>query len=324
MLSFKGFSEFLNEMLVNHEPGGTMVIAFRQWLWVINHTSNQLEDIVNKLTESHPRGKELLNNLKNKDIFGITQWIKDYFPDALTGYWSEKNKDLHLDINPSLGVSVTTSPLVRKVTAELKANKVHYTSFEEKNITKKTRQIKGNWDAIWYHGTSTNYIEDILRLGLKPGESSSNYADQGVYHNDIIFLTSKLEEAQHHGFHTTEKVGGLPIVVQVNRLPDKSLIKPDYDVDHIASRNTYATPPSDKYDPIFSVDSMKASKHAGLIGYQGRIPATYIDAVIVHSESREKWIRIRDLDRLKKHLVNWGEEFWYRYGEPVVPKRSRY
>jgi len=313
-------------MFVNREKGGDTVIAFRQWLWVVKYNSDKGEEIADKIAEAHPKGKELLTHLREKTISGVSEWVKDYIPDALVANWSSDKKILWL--HSSSMTSATTSPLVRKVAIELRAKSVQYEALDgnerDYTVTRRRGQLRGNWDSVWYHGTSTKYLEDILRLGLKPGESDSNYADQDIHHEELIFLTAKIEEAQYHGWHTARKVGGLPMVVQINHIPDKARLEPDYDVDKIASRNTYNSPEPKDYDPVFSVDSMRASKHAGLVGYRGRIPANRIDAILVYSENRGNWVRIRDLARLRNVLSRYGDDFWYRYGEPALPNRRRY
>jgi len=322
----EGFRQFLNEMYVSREKGGTLVIAFRQWLWVVTRDNPDVLHIADAIAGVNPHGVDLLGHIRDVDAESISQWVNEYIPDALVATWDQRSRTLWMH-GGNMGLSPTSSPLVRKVALELGARKVQYEAHageRETTVSKGRKQLKGNWDVTWYHGTSSRYVGRILSLGIKPGESDSNYADQGIVHDESVFLSAKLDEAQYHAFHTVRKKGGIPVVLVVDRIPDKSLLEPDYDVDAAASQSHYNVRPRRDYDAAFAADSMSASKHVGLVGYKGRIPATHISAVLIHTEHGENWRRVKDLARLKKALDRYGEDFWYRYGEPASPSRSRY
>jgi len=327
MKKFEGFNHFLTEMIVNKEQSGNIIIAFRQWLWIVNYNSDKYFEILNSILSVHPQRDKLRKLISRiDDIESLISWLNDYIPDVLCGCLINHGNTLQIN-QSSMTISLTTSPLVKKVARELGVKNVNYSYYDEDDedavLRKKVKSLRGNLDVIWYHGTTSKYLYDILRLGLKPGERGSNYIDQDIVHDDIIFLAAKLDEAQHHAWHTVNRVGGHPIVLQVNKIPDKSLIIPDYDVDRLSSQNIYNHFGSREHDAIYSTDSNRAMKDAGLIGYKGRIPASMFSAVILYSSYSKKWIRFRDLSRLRRILIDYGEDFFQRYGDPVVPTRRR-
>ena len=139
-----------------------------------------------------------------------------------------------------------------------------------------------------YHGTTSNYLENILKFGLVPGESKTNY--EGISHPTAVFFSSRMEEAQHHAVHTAGKVGGDPVIVNL-KVPDPDLLIPDYDVD-MGAGDTGC------YDYIchtlrsrqagnLDTDSFSLSREVGVYGYKGRVPSSAIFAYDILMNAEE-------------------------------------
>lgn len=85
-----------------------------------------------------------------------------------------------------------------------------------------------------FHGTSTNYLRQILFKGLIPGKGETNF--KNIYHKNRLFYTSSLAEAQFYARTASSNVGGIPIIFGITTKNfDLSKIDLDYDfyVDYI-------------------------------------------------------------------------------------------
>lgn len=309
------FRKFLSEMLVHRlDVQSNDFIAFRGHIWFLNdRDESSIEKIVSVITKEHPKAPQSLMDAKDLND------IRDYVPDSITGSWDSKNKILY--INTDYNVSPKTSPLVKKVVQTLGVKKVSYETIDSPQGEREVRigktNIKGDWQDRGYHGTTSAYIDEILTNGLMPDQKDSNWADQNIHHPDKVFLTNKIDLAKFHAVRTAgkETSKGIPVVIEF-KIPDKALMYPDFDIDALSNRTNYAHQyPRKDYDGIFSVDSMRASKHAGVFGYKGRIPASQILRFLVYSQYAKKWVAINDVARLKNVLKQRGEEFWIRYGD---------
>jgi hypothetical protein len=299
-------------------------IAFRENLWVgsYNQIEKVSENIIETILKSHPKREQLEEYVSNHSDDNACNFVKDYIPDALCGYYDRKTRQISLDTS----YSATSSPLVKRVTEALRAKSVEQTYADERTRVYKRNKIKGDWDFSqpFYHGTSSEYFEGIVRLGLKPMPHQTNY--ENIVHEDAIFLTPVWGEAESHAFHTAgggyspygrrRQKSFIPMVVSVT-VPDPARVIPDYDVDREADDAWY----NQSNDPqrFYSVSSEKASKHAGLFGYQGRIPSKFIQALYFYSFYEKKWTRLKPdkFAQAVNGVQNWGAEFWHiRLGYP--------
>lgn len=315
----------INGMLIRKiSPVGKrfMFLAYRQYLWIgANHNSfdKKSDEIMSMILEGHPQAEDIGDLTQHGDLIGI---VSDTIRDAVIGQYDRETRIIWLH---GSDYSVRTSPLIRKVVETLGARTVSYEGVEEKTRKVKRSQIRGdwNWSGDFYHGTSTKYFEPIARLGLKPVPGQTNYP--GIHHDELIFLTSRFDEAQYHAFNTAR--GGeldeildlpdssdLPMVV-VTKVPDPQRVVPDFDVDSYANRSRYEH--DQKQWQFYSVGSEKASKHAGLFGYKGRIPSKFFTMILIWSPYGKKWLRIVPVNfsKIMQSIANWGDDFWTsRYG----------
>ena len=213
--------------------------------------------------------------------------------DVLFGSLLEGGKILHIEQIGSFKLDPKSSILVKKVVKELGARKVVYASgfdFEDEEEIP-SYGAKGKIADVMYHGTTSNYLENILKFGLVPGESKTNY--EGISHPNAVFFSSRIDEALHHAIHTAGKVGGDPVIVNLN-VPDPDLLIPDYDVDMGAGDtgcfdyicHTLRNRQAGNLD----TDSFSLSREVGVYGYKGRVPASAIFAydILMNAEDRSK------------------------------------
>ncbi len=330
-MDFKGF--LLNEILVHRlDDKPTRFIAFRGHLWLFDDTSEaEAKDIAKTILKEHPQRNRIPKFYEKRGPYynntDIEEWVRNNIQDSFTGSWDAKTKIIWIsdveDANPS------TSPLIKKVVDILKAKSVQYeTSHQFINHNKKDqfdktqedywdridkvsrKKILGGIGDIAYHGTATEYLPSILRFGLMPGKAGSNYANIGIIHDEAVFLSFKFSEAEGHAIHTANRTKSFPVIFQL-KIPDKSLLLPDYDVDLSTSKPTYPDFTGKKPHVFSSVDSIKASKHAGKFGYKGRIPANFIEGVYLRLG--QNWKKVK-LDTLRKRVASDPWEWGYKYG----------
>ncbi len=280
-LLLENWRQFLIEMIVRGEANGEYVVAFKKNIWRFDKIIDP--DIA----------EEISNTLKiDEEEWGDFYDLMDALEgrsDILLGTVDEHYKVLYLHGYGSFRFDPQSSILVKKVIKELGLSSVSYTSSDDDERTVRKHNIKGQIPRNVYHGTSTNYIQGLLRFGLVPNRKETNY--EGISHPESVFFTSRTEEALHHAKHTANRVGGLPVVIELS-VPNKNLIIPDYDID-IGAGDTGC------YDYICAKlrknqrgnmegDSLSLSREFGIYGYKGRVPASFFSSFYL-PENQEEW-----------------------------------
>lgn len=261
------FMDFLiKEMkLIQLSPLGKLsyvyyLIAFRDNIWIFDE-----EDLHTNRVDLKPIHDQITSRKVNATRpSNTTYWtsILQNVGDSLIAQYDPKKKTLNIQNEIS-----ENSPLVRKVVKKLNINKVYFKGIEY-NFSEKEL----------YHGTCSSKLPGIMKFGLTPNEKS-NFGDetQSII-KDTIFLTDMYERAESFAIRCAMFSGSEPVVLKV-KIPDPSLLVPDYDIDRRADANTYAHSRKAYLEPTYSGDSMKASRHAGIYGYRGRIPAKFIEKI---------------------------------------------
>lgn len=321
------FKQFLTEMIVHPlgMPRHNQIyfVAWRQHLWTGNYQDieNNSTAIYRQIMAEHPRSQQMLDHpYLTKEPTDIVNWVKENLPDAIAGEFNPKTKQISLT---GADYSPVTSPLVAKVLQTLRARTLSHEYTDERTQRYGRGQMQGRIPEVLYHGTGTEYFVNIVRLGLMPMGHQSNYS--GVFHDEAVFLSATLPEAEMHAFHTSRgskyqrrQGKGYPMVVAV-RLPDPSKLTSDMDADRKAGGNdydhSYWYDRNDHPDNYSSVNSWKTSKHLGVFGYKGRIPANFIDHIRVFSTYADKWFRITPdkFPTLCDKIERRGEDLWYLY-----------
>jgi len=279
-LLLENWRQYLNEMIVRGETSGEYVVAFKKNIWRFDKTIDPdlVEEISNALK---------IDEDEWDDFYDLGQVLEDR-SDILLGTIDAYNT-LYLHGYGSFRLDPQSSILVKKVVKELGLSSVSYTGSDDDERTVRKYNIKGQIPRSVYHGTSTNYIQGLLRFGLVPNKKETNY--EGISHPESVFFTSRTEEALHHAKHTANRVGGLPVMIELS-VPDKNLIIPDYDVD-IGAGDTGC------YDYICAKlrknqkgsmegDSLSLSREFGIYGYKGRIPASFFSSFYL-PENQDDW-----------------------------------
>jgi hypothetical protein len=251
----------LDELRVRGKKTGDRdtILAVRDSVWIINdeHDGEIPEEFQKEIGEKF--------GFKFPDHPYTIQDVEDRLddrphpPSAVIGYIN-KNK---LILSPVLypQYDPQSSIFLKKIVNQLKLSGVEYYTAHDDIYSTPKKKMKGVIPDIVYHGTSSSYLDTLLRYGLMPAKRPSNYP-QLVHHDDLVFFSSLFDEAQHHAEYASSRQGiyGKPVIIEM-LIPDKSKLTPDWDI-------------AREYGGQGEKISSQTSKEKGLWGYKGRIPAS--------------------------------------------------
>ena len=248
------------------------------------------------------------------DLHEFMSTMSELAPDVLTGRYEPKFKQLSLDWTQE--ISPTSSLILKKVVKQLGIKKVNASSYTEdgdtKDITYSKKKIIGDVPSIVFHGTSSEYLENILKYGIKPDEGVSNFQTQDVWNTEEVFFAADFHRSEFYAFNTKDKAGGIPVIFEFT-IPDKDLLKPDFDADTASTQQQYYQHHQKHSTSKSDLKPMTLSREQGKWGYSGRIPASFIRWVYFYRTSDKKWIKFKP-STISKILDNYGIEGLYRYG----------
>ena len=323
------FKEYYNlvEMLVIGQPlDGSYVIAFDKWIWILKNETGQeaiLKDIEDKLNidpiDATKTGYKRFKHVeagKDSDVYEFITAVQETVSDVLAGQISGKVLDLY-GVG-SYNLDPKSSVLVAKVVKQLKLTSARYIEDSESNQTKiMKRKMTKQIPDIAYHGTASKYLNKILSVGLRPNEADSNYAKQGIYHEELIFFATRFGEAQHHSVTTAINTKSIPVILEL-QIPDKNLIIADYDIEKQTGNDSFYTGVGQKspsHSQTYKKDPMKASKEFGIYGYKGNIKPVFIKYVYVAIKPAEDIYSITDYKKMKPssalRYIERMEEYGY-------------
>jgi hypothetical protein len=278
--------KIISEMFVKGHDDGDNIIAYKENIWKLRM---DIED-------DDPVRQEIAQALGIEgewdDIWELKELLEDAGrTDVLIGEFDLRRDQLSLQRAGSFYLDPKSSILVKKVVKALGARSVVYAPNDEGEEFVGRSSIKGEVADIMYHGTTSNYLPGLLRLGLVPGKKETNY--EGISHPSAVFFTSRFDEAQHHAAHTAKKVGGDPVIVEL-KVPDPALLIPDYDVDMGAGDTgcydyicqTLRDKQSSQSD--VDADSFSLSREVGVYGYKGRVPAAAISGYYILMNAQDE------------------------------------
>jgi len=298
------FNEFyFTEMLVVGQPANEKyVVAFDKFIWIFDNDMINLEYVENITDRLGLSNREID---ASDDAYTLIQSIQEKRPDVLIGQIQKKSLYLY-DNGGSFKTDPKSSVLVKKVVNQLKLTSV--ISDDDDNVSNKLtkKNIRGEIPNIGYHGTSSQYLSSILSVGLKSGESGSNYASAGVIHDDLVFFATRIYEAMGHALHTTRiknksRIHSYPIIIEFV-IPDKDQIIPDYDLEKMTTKDIYygnTGKRSEWGEKAYQDDPHKLSKHFGIYGYRKRIPAAFIKNVWVSFKELDEIYSMQDFKKMK-------------------------
>lgn len=85
---------------------------------------------------------------------------------------------------------------------------------------------------IVYHGTCTKRLPNIMKKGIKPTPEASNFNNKHnkIIHDDFVFFTSKLTQAQYYAELSAKKTHSIPVILEINTsFIDKTKVYFDFD-----------------------------------------------------------------------------------------------
>lgn len=301
------FTQFyLNEMLVIGKPkNGDFVLAFDKWIFILDDKDPKIDDIKSKIVDTIRDDMGLqdyeVERWKTKDdLWDFISNIAERYQDILVGQISGKN--LYLNDYGAFKFDPKSSILVKKVVAQLGLSSASYIEDLDSTETKVSKKkMLMQIPSVGFHGTSSIYFKKIMRTGLRPGQADSNYADRGIYHDDLIFFATRFGEAMHHSITTSENKGGVPIVIEF-KIADKDAIVADYDVEKATGTDRYYTnlffnKSGNPESYTYIKDPDRLSREFGIYGYRGRIPSSFFTKVYYTTKPIDKVYSVGDFKK---------------------------
>jgi len=225
---------FLSELLV-HGPKpkeGSYIVAYKENLWVLEDRNNlgQFKDeIINVFWKELGSGRENDETTDSiEDVNSLIDYAESNKLPVIIGEIT-KNKMLYLLGQGSFNHDPRSSVAIKKVVDQLKLKGVSRSTGDYDEEETKKKQIVGQIPQNVFHGTSSKYLEQIMRLGLTPQPAQSNYPLIDDIPEGLIFFTGKFDESKHHAEHTANRTKSDPVILELS-IPDRAKIVADYDI----------------------------------------------------------------------------------------------
>ena len=273
-------------MFIKGVPNGKYIVAYKENIWRFPDYETEADEGMIKEISSILNLSEQHWWYSFGDLLEILGGAER--SDFLVGVITDNT--LNIFTNTSFMFDPKSSVLVKKVINELGLESAAYSDSMDDEFDVHKREMKGDVYDVVYHGTSTKYLNNILKFGLMPGESKSNYPE--IIHPGLVFISSRFDEAQSHSVHTTGNVGGDPMILELS-IPDKSLLTQDYDVDVKSEFSDFydyipsGTREDSKRYSEMEGDSFSLSREFGMYGYRGRIPSKFITSYYIVPNAEE-------------------------------------
>lgn len=306
------------------------IVGHQDRIWVFlddifNQDDEQFQDMVTTLNQSdydndypelYPGDLENITDLSN---------YEQYYPDFIFGVVRDGTLYLYNDTVANY-YNPQTSLLLNKILKSLKITRVE-TNEESSHVGEYTGFPK--WG---YHGTSSKYLYDILRLGLRAGRNDGNWGD--IRHTDKIFFTQVEELAIFHSLNVSRGDDNeYPIIIEF-KIPDTDKIIPDYDKDTESNKSNdfdsiYSDIRQSVERPFQDVKSgftpLRRSNEGGVWGYHGSIMPKFIDSIRIYTEGDDNpefsdYVEFDDLQYVKRVMelcAEYDENFIYYLGMDI-------
>ncbi|NHJ86441.1 MAG: hypothetical protein FK734_13335 [Asgard group archaeon] len=274
------------------EGQGDTVVAYKGGIFLIDRFNDDLDSpVIQKM--SNYFGVDIHYTVS--DVHDYLSYLEDLRPDILQGTIRDDGQTLLLrskDFQHSTG-----SKLLKNVLNTLGIKYVEYENEYGTYNAFSNWQITGDLPEFLFHGTTSQYAGQIVRFGLMPDQTNSNYPGHGphesITHEEYVFLTEDLNSASYHAMNAVEINGGFPVIFRF-KIPDPNLLVQDYDIEIMSNEssndvyvNTYKAP-RDEYQPKIQESPFGFSKKVGLFGYHGRIPSNFIIDILIQQNENDK------------------------------------
>ena len=319
-------AELLMEMIVRHRSDGNEVIAFQDSIWILADATPRrvLRDV-----KRH-------TGLRGDTVEDVMRDGRENRPDVLIGYIYDNR--LSVDGVVSMALNPRSSMLIKKVVQQLGLDGVNAERMDpesdEHSEEFQRQELEGQIPQIVYHGTTSQHVPGIMKIGLAP-TANSNWQQLGKF-KDKIYLTASFQDAAFHANRTAASTHGTSMII-ATRIPDRSKIVLDFDV---GATMHGITPAMDREGYTASVkqdtwDKKRVktigkyhkgtdyTREIGTFGYRGRIPTSFFTAFFVsdsadHGLSLNHAIEIKDKAELWRALEQISEFGHYdpSYQEP--------
>lgn len=234
--------------------------------------------------------EQIRNDLSHEEIH--TDWLKARVSGPV----------LYIQTIGNFQHNPETSLLVKKVVRQLGLRKAVTSTSDNEGADVENEyfrnEIRAEIPSMGYHGTSSNSLFDsggIMRVGLRPGGQvgKSNFRNkyQDITHHDVLSLDFNKETVKYYADLSAKNNGGFKVILGVT-IPDKSKVVADFDIDSHTGRTTFGDMHTKKVyrdEQRTGRGPLKTSIDVGRIGYEGRIPPSYITRFWYWSEMNNSW-----------------------------------
>ena len=156
---------------------------------------------------------------------------------------------------------------------------------------------------IFYHGTTTVFLNTISKQGIKGHSSISNF--EVIHDSDKVFVTTKLSKAYFHAQTAVSEHGGVPLIIRL-KIPVPYRLILDYDIaidrygidqslvqslGHGEVYHNYSSYNRPPIEPRFKeeweniIDKSSINTKTGIFGYKGRIPTSNFTRISTFPEA---------------------------------------
>lgn len=324
-------NQILNEVFVygkdNVHAGYPSLLAYRQHVWILHKDDENLEQYLSDISEIFHEDFESIDDIRDKFMDRPGEVV---FGDIDDGYLRMYSGDIrHGKQSPTLQKALKAAGLYG-ISIDYYDDIAGETSFRE-DREDFIKPISHEW---FYHGTSLKALESIKNTGIRPtGKTNFKY----INHEDKVFISLNKEKALFYSHNTTAKDGSFPVILKL-KVPDPDKLVLDYDVaidiygkEHpetiklgYSDIHDYAT---NEYKAIAHLKAVEKelmnvrknpnwlNTRLGVFGYIGRIPATFIDSVLIDEEAFRGYVLMQEfggeppetfesLDRWDEYSVN--------------------
>lgn len=251
------FNNFLLEKLAHPDFNDfkkcKYIISYKKYIYFI---PDNIEEQDNELF------KELLFKLDfsdwNDNIYDLLSDIKEDRPDIIL-LEKHNNNEVYFSVSLGSSVDISISKEFIDTLKVLAKNGVEYLNVQETTISDVVEEYHNetfNIDLIIdnfekdlkfkklpeyvYHGTSSDRLESILKIGLRQ-EHKSNF-DKVYFKNKYLFFSSNILDAYFYADNAAKNDNSFPIILEISRDAfDINLVDKDYDffIDYINKGNFY-------------------------------------------------------------------------------------
>lgn len=311
----------INELFVHKEgddPNDKYFINYKQDLWIFDDEEYEEKEIYKIIND------KLGDDILTEDIYDSIQKIEEEYPYILTGKIYD-NYIIISNINYRHG---QYSKDLKKVSQYLKLpvrisyQTGSYLDIDHEYDLEYFEEIK---DGYFYHGTCLKYLDGISVKGIIPNDNTTNF--DNIIHKDKIFITANLDKALFHANTAALNQNSFPIILKF-KIPDISKLVLDYDLGlvfygtdadvnkKLGYSNIHKGTGGIIHNTSILKDSEKIdiSKKLGIYGYTGRIPASFIDDILIDIQTLSNHWYDFNLDTLDYDSDMWNNfnsvEFW--------------